>query len=250
VLFALSGLLFATSVMATIYFCRTMSGGMEMPGKWTMSMMWMRMPGQTWPAAVAMFLVMWLAMMVAMMLPSALPMLLSYRRALRAAGETRPGMRMALMAGGYFAVWMAVGGLIYPIAVGVAWAAMRWPGVSSAMPAVAGAAMVVAGLLQFTNWKMAGLCSCRDPRACAARACSGRRGAWRGGLRQGVSCAVCCSGLMLAMLVLGAMDVTVMFVVAVVIALEKIAPRPEWVVRTSGAVAVVFGTAMIVHSLL
>src|ERR1017187_10137520 len=66
-------LAFVASIVATIYFCRTMSGGMGMPGGWTMSMMWMRMPGQTWTISAAMFLLMWLAMMVAMMLPSALP---------------------------------------------------------------------------------------------------------------------------------------------------------------------------------
>jgi predicted metal-binding membrane protein len=54
---------------------------------------------------------------------------------------------------------------------------------------------------------------------------------------------------MLAMLVLGAMDVTVMVVVAMVIALEKIMSRPEWVVRISGAAAVGLGTAMIVRAL-
>ena len=28
-------------------------GDMPMPGGWTMSMVWMRMPGQTWPGAAA-----------------------------------------------------------------------------------------------------------------------------------------------------------------------------------------------------
>ena len=36
----------------TVAWCSSMSamGGMPMPGGWTMSMAWMRMPGQTWPA--------------------------------------------------------------------------------------------------------------------------------------------------------------------------------------------------------
>ena len=46
-----------------------------MPGGWSMSMAWMRMPGQTWPGAAASFLAMWAVMMVAMMLPSLVPML-------------------------------------------------------------------------------------------------------------------------------------------------------------------------------
>src|SRR3974390_291616 len=96
---------FCVSSAATFYFCRSMSGGMEMPGGWTMSMMWMRMPGQTWLASSAMFLLMWLAMMVAMMLPSAMPMLNSYRRWL--AGEGVNGISTLIVAGGYFGVWMA-----------------------------------------------------------------------------------------------------------------------------------------------
>jgi hypothetical protein len=43
---------------------------MPMPGGWTMSMMWMRMPGQTWLAVAASFTGMWLVMMAVMMLRS------------------------------------------------------------------------------------------------------------------------------------------------------------------------------------
>ncbi len=66
-------LAFVAGVSATVYFCHSMCCEMEMPGGWTMSMMWMRMPGQTWSASAIGFLLMWLAMMVAMMMPSALP---------------------------------------------------------------------------------------------------------------------------------------------------------------------------------
>ncbi|WEX75180.1 DUF2182 domain-containing protein [Sinorhizobium numidicum] len=59
---------------------------------WTMSMTWMRMPGQTWSAAAASFLGMWLVkMMMAMMLPSLVPMLRRYRQAVANAGEIRLG---------------------------------------------------------------------------------------------------------------------------------------------------------------
>src|SRR5439155_4659683 len=69
---SVSALLFAASVAVTIVWCARMSamGEMPMPGGWTMSMAWMRMPGQTWPGAAASFLCMWVVMMVAMMLPS------------------------------------------------------------------------------------------------------------------------------------------------------------------------------------
>src|SRR6185436_5751056 len=78
-----SALLFAASAAVTIFWCASMSamGGMPMPGGWTMSMAWMRMPGQTWTSAAASFVGMWVVMMVAMMLPSLVPMLRRYRRA-------------------------------------------------------------------------------------------------------------------------------------------------------------------------
>src|SRR5437667_7443789 len=78
-----SALLFAASAAGTIVWCASMSamGEMPMPGGWTMSMAWMRMPGQTWSGAASSFLGMWVVIMVAMMLPSLVPMLWRYRQA-------------------------------------------------------------------------------------------------------------------------------------------------------------------------
>src|SRR4051812_27625856 len=80
--FGISALLFAASTAGTIVWCTSMSAmpEMPMPGGWTMSMAWMRMPGQTWAGAAASFPGMWVVMMVAMMLPSLLPMLWRYRQ--------------------------------------------------------------------------------------------------------------------------------------------------------------------------
>jgi hypothetical protein len=48
--FVVSALLFVASAAVTIVWCASISamGEMPMPGGWTMSMAWMRMPGQTW----------------------------------------------------------------------------------------------------------------------------------------------------------------------------------------------------------
>jgi predicted metal-binding membrane protein len=69
--FGVSALLFTAGVALTIVWCASMQAmdGMPMPGGWTMSMTWMRMPGQSWPGSAASFVVMWTVMMVAMMLP-------------------------------------------------------------------------------------------------------------------------------------------------------------------------------------
>jgi predicted metal-binding membrane protein len=237
---------FCASTAATIYFCRSVSGGMEMPGGWTMSMMWMRMPGQTWVRSGAMFLLMWLAMMVAMMLPSAMPMLNSYRRWL--AGESAVGTSTLIVAGGYFGVWMAIGLATYIASVSFAYATMHWGALSHLVPVLTGAVLVLSGAIQFSRWKMTALKRCRDPLTCAiGQISSGRESAWRYGLKQGASCAICCAGPMLALLVLGAMNLSVMALIAVVITLEKLAPNPELMARISGALAILVGSAMVLR---
>jgi predicted metal-binding membrane protein len=91
--FGVSALLFAVSAALTTLWCASMSaiGEMPMAGGWTMSMAWMRMPGQTWPGAAASFLATCVVMMVVMMLPSLVPMLWRYRQAVGRTGETRLG---------------------------------------------------------------------------------------------------------------------------------------------------------------
>jgi len=117
--FGVSALLFAASTAVTIVWCASMSamGEMPMPGGWTMSMAWMRMPGQTWPGAAASFLGMWVAMMLAMMLPSLMPMLWRYRQAVGKTGETRLGRLTALVSIGYFFVWTVFGMAAFPLGV-------------------------------------------------------------------------------------------------------------------------------------
>ncbi len=122
VFFGVSALLFAASVAITIVWCASMSamGGMPMPGGWTMSMAWMRMPGQTWPSTAASFLGMWVVMMLAMMLPFLVPMLWRYRQAVGRPGETRLGRLTALVGVGYFFVWTVFGLAGFPLGVAVA----------------------------------------------------------------------------------------------------------------------------------
>src|ERR1700677_4220068 len=95
-------LMFAASATVTLLACRSMSRAheMAMPG-WTMSMVWMRMPGETWLAGGLGFLWMWVVMMVAMMLPSLVRMLWRYSEAADG-GQAVGGWRTAMMAAAYF----------------------------------------------------------------------------------------------------------------------------------------------------
>ena len=241
---------FLVSAALSAWFCWSMAGGMDMPGGWSMSMMWMPMPGQTWLAATAMFLLMWVAMMVAMMLPSALPTLLIYRRAMHFRSEPRPGLSTFMMACGYFFVWAGAGALAYGAGAAIAWATMRWDAVSRCVPAVSGVALIMCGIFQFTTWKMSCLKHCRDPlHFVASHLHGGPRGGWKLGLHHGVFCAACCWGLMLIQLILGVMNLAVMVVVAGIIALEKLVPRAEWIVWLTGTGAIVAGLVFIGKSI-
>ena len=139
------------------------------------SMPWMRMPGQSWLGAAAMFIAMWAVMMIAMMTPSLVPTLWRNRH------------RLAIAAG-YFFVWILVGAAVYPIGVVVAFATMRWPALAHAVPTAGGVVILLAGFLQLTAWKA------RQLQACRSSECA--KNPWQHGLRLGLRCTLCCSGLM------------------------------------------------------
>jgi predicted metal-binding membrane protein len=214
-LFAVSALVFAASAAITIVWCASMSAMEEMlmPGGWTMSMMWMRSPGQPWPAALASFLGMWIVMMVAMMLPSLVPMLLRYRRTVQPTDGTRLERLTAVVSAGYFFVWVLLGVAVFPLGVALAAITMREPALARAVPIATGVAVLLAGLLQFRAWKAA-------PER--ERAMSADRGAaWRHGLRLGLHCAYRCSGAMAILLVIGVGNLGAMAVVTAAITLER-----------------------------
>ena len=243
-------LLFAASAAVTIVWCRSMAamGGMSMPGGWSMSMAWMRMPGQTWAGHAASFLAMWVVMMVAMMLPSLLPMLARYRQSVGRTGTMTLGRLTLLVGAGYFVVWAAFGMVAFPVGATLAALEMRQPALARAVPAAVGVVVLIAGALQFSAWKARHLARClaapgpSPPQPAAAGA------AWRHGLRLGRHCAQCCLGLMAILLVVGVMDLRVMAAVAVAITVERLVPAGERVARAIGVVIVGTGVLLIART--
>ena len=247
---AVSALLFAGSTTLTIAWCASMSAmGMSMPGGWTMSMAWMRMPGQTWLGAAASFLGMWVVMMVAMMLPSLVPMLRRYRQAVGRRGATRLGPLTAIAGAGYFFVWAVFGMAVFPLGVALAEVEMQQPALARAVPIGAGVVVLIAGALQFSAWKVRHLACCREASAFARGEVSSSFGeTWRHGLRLGLHCSQCCAGLIAILLVLGVMDLRVMAVVTAAITSERLAPAGERVARAIGAVVVGAGLFLIARA--
>ena len=245
--FGVSALLFAASAAVTIVWCTSMSamGEMPMPGGWTMSMAWMRMPGQTLPGAAASFLGMWVVMTVAMMLPSLVPTLWRYRQAVGRKGETRLGGLTALVGIGYFFVWTVCGMAVFPLGASLAAVEMEQPALARAVPIAVGVIVLIAGALQFTAWKARQLACCREAPGRGRPLPADAGTAWRRGLRLGLHCTSCCAGLTAILLVLGVMDPRAMAVVAAAITVERVAPAGERVARAIGIIVVGAGLFLI-----
>ena len=241
---------FAASAAMTIVWCASMSamGTMQMPGGWTMSMLWMRMPGQTWLGAAVSFVGMWVVMMVAMMLPSLIPMLWRYRLAIGRTGATRLGQLTVLVGEGYFSVWAVFGMIAFPLGVALAAIEMREPALARAVPIAVGAVVLVAGILQHTGWKARHLAFCREAPVPGCTLLVDAGGAWQYGLRLGLHCSHSCAGLTAVVLVIGVMDLRVMAVGAAAITAEHFAPAGVRVARAIGVVVVGAGLVLITQA--
>lgn len=173
------------------------------------------------------FLGIWVTMMAAMMLPSALPMVQLFDRIgrdRRNAGKAAP--RTAVFVASYLAVWVAYGLAAFAVYRGIAaahWSFIAW---DRDGPLVAGAAVAAAGLYELTRLKRACLKHCRGPMHFILGGWRpGNRGAFIMGIEHGGYCVGCCFGLMLILFALGAMSLTWMAIVTIVIFAQKVLPR-------------------------
>lgn len=243
-----AALVFATSAAVTIAWCGSMSAmpGMDMAGGWTMSMAWMRMPGQGWLDFAGIFLGMWAVMMLAMMMPVAVPMLARYRRAMRARNVD---VLTAWVAGGYFAVWMSSGVVLFPLGVLFAEWTMQSPAVSRAVPVLGALAILAAGASQFTAWKLRLLDCCRHSIDCSRDTEPNYRAARRHGLKIGLRCVRCCAALTAVLLVIGVMDLRAMALVTLAISAERLTPANLRAAHAIGAILLLAGACAMFDAL-
>src|ERR1035441_10223046 len=126
-----------------------MSSGVEMPGGWTM------------------------------------PMLLNFRQSLPGNENRNLGAPVIFAASGYFLVWQVFGAVVYLAGVMFALATMRLEWLSRMVPALSGAALMVAGAIQLTAWKMSGLRRCRTSGCAELQSRDTLKAGWFHGLKQG-----------------------------------------------------------------
>ena len=220
-----------------------------MPGGWTLSMAWMRMPGQSWTGAAVSFLGMWAVMMVAMMLPSLVPMLWRYRQAVGSRGETRLGGLTVVVGVGYFFVWTVFGMAAFALGIALAQLEMQLPALSRAVPIAVGGIVLIGGALQFTAWKTYHLACCREASECGRTMRADAGTAWRHGLRLGLHCSYCCAGLTAILLVIGIMDLRAMAAVTAANTLERLAPAGKRVAQAVGVAVLGAGGLLIARAI-
>jgi predicted metal-binding membrane protein len=246
-----AALLFLGSAAATIAWCGAMSrmGEMSMPGEWTMSMAWMRMPGQDWFDAAVPFEAMWILMTLAMMLPAVSPLLARLYGGLQQDRCKRAGLQAALVLAGYLVVWAGIGIVAYAVGTSIADRTMQLSSLARAAPFASGAAITTAGAMQFAAWKKRVLRCCRAVPPRSRRFRSNAAASLQQGLVLGTRCAACCSNLTLVLLVAGIMDLRVMALVSIAIAAERLTPNPVRVAQGTGALLIGIGLFAASHAL-
>ncbi len=191
------------------------------------------------------FLVTWLVMMVAMMFPTIAPMVLTHAGIVRARGEgTWPTAAFIL---GYLVVWTAAG--LVPLALIQLLGSSFADPISGWLPRLGGAAILVAGLYQFTPLKNVCLKACRSPIGFMLTHDfgGGSPAAARAGMSHGLYCLGCCWAMMAVLAVVGLMNLAWMAVIAALFFLEKTWRHGVLLSRVSGAACVVLGLAVLVQ---
>jgi predicted metal-binding membrane protein len=175
------------------------------------------------------FLIAWTVMMAAMMVPSSAPMFLLYRVS---AGEGPRGeLRTLAFGAGYLLVCAAVG-VVVLVAQRILDAAVA----PELRPFGVAAVLLAASAYQFTPLKATCLSACQTPADFLVRHWrgGGALGALRLGLDHGLYCLGCCWALMAVLVAAGGMGLAWVALIALIVLVEKLAPRAVWFGRAVG----------------
>lgn len=192
--------------------------------------------------SMAAFLVGWVAMMAAMMFPAIAPMVRLYARA-AARGTVAP---VPFFVAGYLAVWSAIGLPGY-----LAWRELADPLADGAhwVGRLAGVVFVAAGVYQLTPLKSMCLEHCRSPISFFLRhggtTIDRPIRSLRLGAHHGLFCLGCCWAIMAVLVALGTMNLAWMAALALVIFLEKVAPRGHQIALLAAGAFVVAGGVLL-----
>lgn len=214
---------------------------------WLYLVIWpMPMPGGasvTAPGYAVLTLIMWFLMMVAMMVPSVTPVVLLFDRVSQQTAARLP--RTLGFVGGYLSAWLAFSAgvsLLQIALIRIGW--IDTMGITQHR-LVAAALLVAVGIYQWLPLKSACLDHCRSPlQLLTQHYRPGLSGAWRMGLEHGLYCVGCCWLLMLLLFVGGVMNLWWVAGIAILVSIEKLLPRGEFVAKSAGLLAIVAGLGL------
>ncbi|WP_419693235.1 DUF2182 domain-containing protein [Mesorhizobium muleiense] len=194
-------------------------------------------------------IVMWFLMAVATMLPSASPMIRTYCEiadTARIKGEAV--VHPLILVAGYLSVWLAASAVFAALTLIVHAFASSVQMLDPVVGATGAAALLVAGLYQFSGLKEACLTKCKSPFSILFSNWSARPGRiFRLGMEQGVWCLGCCWALMLVMFAVGVMNVFWLALIGLFTLIEK-QTAGRLPTRVAGAILLVWATALLVVS--
>ncbi len=195
------------------------------------------------------FVTAWTVMMAAMMLPSAAPMILLYRNASRGHGAgARPLVHTWIFVLGYLVVWAAIGVPVYIVSQLVSTAIASNMQLAEWAPYGVALVLIAAGAYQFTPLKRVCLRACQSPLAfLMGHWKPGLPGAFRMGLEHGAYCAGCCWGLMAVLVAAGAMGLSWVLLIALVVGTEKLVAGRRWPLVLTGVALLGLGVLVVLQ---
>src|SRR6266478_1332200 len=167
------------------------------------------------------------------------------RYASRQPGTVRarsPFVPTAIFVAGYLAVWTGFSAIAAVAQCALHATALLSPAMVSTSPLLGGILLVAAGVFQWTPMKSACLTNCRSPLSFLTTDWrEGKGGAFSMGLKHGAHCTGCCWFLMALLFVAGVMNMWWVAIIAILVLLEKAAPKGLWIGRIAGLLLAVWG---------
>jgi len=211
--------------------------GMSMGAVWTL-----------WSFAAAFG--MWTVMMAAMMLPSFAPTLRVVAASNRELERDDSAITsVVFVAIGYLAAWTGFSLLAAIAQLALRSAMALSPALALVDRRIAAATLIAAGVYELTPFKGACLSRCRSPFSMLLHSKGGVASAFRIGLEHGTSCVACCWPLMLVLFVVGVMNIPWVILLAVAVAVERLAPAERWPRRVVGVGLVIWGALTVARGL-
>ena len=192
---------------------------------------------------------MWFLMAVAAMLPSAAPLIRTYREIADTANlKGEPVVHPLVLVAGYLTAWFAASAAFAVLTLAVYAFAASGQILDPVVGSAGAAALLIAGVYQFTGLKQACLKKCRNPFSVLFANWSAKP--WRIfrlGVAQGAWCLGCCWALMLVMFAVGAMNIFWMALIGLFTLIEK-QTQGRVASRLAGAILLVWAAALLLVS--